>query len=64
MREIILDERSWAENALARLELGQKPMVTISRIARYYFAEGYSKKEIPRMLMDFLFNCDPEIQKA
>lgn len=64
MREIILDERAWAEDALSRLELGPKPMATIGRIARYYYAEGYTKKEIPKLLMDFLIKCDPDIQKT
>lgn len=59
MREIILDERAWAENAINNLFLGSRPVETLGRIAKYYFADGYSKKEIAKMLEEFLMKCDP-----
>ena len=64
MREIILDERAWAENAIDSLCLGVKPVETLGRIAKYYFSEGYSKKEIAKMLEEFVIKCDPTASVA
>lgn len=64
MREIILDERTWAENAIRDLSLGDKPVETIGRVAKYYFSEGYSKRDISKMLEDFLIKCDPTASVA
>lgn len=59
MREIILDEKSWAENVLNGLDLGKKPSSTIARLGRYYYANGYGKLEIQNLLRDFIIKCDP-----
>lgn len=64
MREIILDERAWAESALNNLSLGSRPIETLGRIAKYYFSEGYTKREIPKMLEGFLVQCDPTASVA
>ena len=64
MREIILDERSWAENAINGLDLGKKPSSTIARLGRYYYSNGYGKAEIQRLLKEFLIKCDPAVRIA
>ena len=46
MVNVILSERVFAENAIENRTLGNKPVETLSRIARYYYSEGYKKKEI------------------
>lgn len=58
-REITLNERAWVEKAIQALELGAHPMVTLSRIARYYRSEGYKKKDIRRTIEDFILRCEP-----
>ena len=47
---IVLNEYDWAERMLNNHELGQKPVETLNRISRYYYANQYSKKEIRRLL--------------
>lgn len=61
MVNIITNERSCAERALKDLTLGPKPVETLGRIARYYYNEGYKKKEICSMLEDFMIKCDPKV---
>lgn len=64
MREIILDERSWAENAINGLDLGKKPSSTIARLGRYYYSNGYSKSDIQQLLKEFIIKCDPSARIA
>lgn len=59
MCEVILHERAWVEDALRNLSLGKKPVATIFRLAKYYYAEGYKKQDVRRMLEDFIIKCDP-----
>lgn len=59
MPEIVLNERQWAEDAIAKKRMGTKPSETIWRIARYYHSAGYKKREIEGKLEDFLLMCDP-----
>ena len=61
MANIVLNEKSCAEEAIKNMSLGKKPTETLSRIARYYFGEGYRKQEIGNMLEDFMLKCDPTI---
>lgn len=61
MTNIVLNERAYVEEALENLSLGAKPVQTLSRIARYYFNEGYKKQEIGSLLEDFMLKCDPTI---
>jgi len=61
MTEIILDEKAYVEDALKNLSLGVKPTETLGRVARYYYSQGYSKKEIGGLLEDFMIKCDPTI---
>jgi hypothetical protein len=61
MTHIVLNERAYAEEALENLSLGNKPIQTLSRIARYYFNQGYKKREIGNLLENFMLKCDPTI---
>ena len=54
MINIVLNERAYAEYALENLSLGDKPFETLSRIARYYYSEGYKKREIESLVKDFM----------
>jgi len=59
---IVLNEREWAENAIANRQLGKKPVETLGRIARYYRqVEKYKKPDIRDKLEDFLLQCDPGV---
>lgn len=56
---IILNEYEWAEQMIDHHDLGKRPTDTLSRVAKYYFANQYSKREIRKMLDTFLIQCDP-----
>lgn len=58
---IVLNEREFAQRVLEDCTLGHKPTETMSRLVRYYTAEGYSKREISVLLEEFLVKCDPSI---
>lgn len=58
---IILNERACAEQALETLSLGNKPVETLGRLAKYYYSEGYRKEQIGGLLEDFMLKCDPTI---
>lgn len=59
---LVLNEREWAENAIANRQLGKKPVETLSRVARYYCqSEKYKKREVRAKLEDFLLQCDPGV---
>lgn len=61
MTNIVLNEKACAEYALENLTLGSKPIETLGRVARYYYSEGYKKREIGSLLEDFMLKCDPTI---
>lgn len=61
MTNIVLNEKACAEFAIENLTLGNKPIETLGRVARYYYSEGYKKKEIVGLLEDFVLKCDPAI---
>lgn len=61
MTSIVLNERACAEYALENLTLGDKPVETLGRVARYYYSEGYKKSEIGDLLEEFMIKCDPTI---
>lgn len=59
---IVLNEREWAENAIAGRQLGKTPAETLSRVARYYYhVEGYKKADVRKKLEEFMLQCDPRI---
>lgn len=58
---IILNENEWAEDMIARHDLGDKPVTTLRRVAAYYYDNKYSKREVRRMLENYLISCDPSV---
>lgn len=56
---IVLNEYEWAERMISNHDLGKRPVETLNRVAKYYLATGYSKREVRRMLDTFLVQCDP-----
>ena len=58
---IVLDEHQWAEDAINNNNMGKKPFETLSRVARYYIDEGYSKEETRALLDNYLLRCDPNV---
>ena len=58
---IVLNEYDWAERAIESRELGKKPVETLSRVSKYYLANKYTKREIRRLLDDFMLQCDPHV---
>lgn len=58
--EIILNEYEWAEKAIADRRLGVRPTETLTRIAKYYFANQYSRRDVRSKLDIFLTQCDPD----
>ena len=59
MMSIVLNEYEWAEQMIDRHELGKKPIETLSRVAKYYLENRYSKRETRQLLDTFLSMCDP-----
>lgn len=57
---IVLNEYEWAERMIANRDLGKKPGETLSRIAKYYFENRYSKREVRKLLDQFLMQCNPD----
>lgn len=58
---LVLNEYEWAEKMISNHSLGSKPIETLSRVAKYYYENHYTKKEIRGMLDDFLIQCDPSV---
>lgn len=56
---IVLNEYEWAERTIKNHDLGNKPTETLNRVARYYFENKYSKRDVRKMLDTFLIQCDP-----
>lgn len=57
---IVLNEYEWADRMIHKKNLGNKPGETLSRVARYYFENGYSKREVRKLLDQFLVQCNPD----
>lgn len=58
---IVLNEYEWAERAIKDKLLGKKPYETLSRVAKYYTYKNYSRREVRRLLDEFLLQCDPAV---
>lgn len=56
---IVLNEHDWAKERIETRSLGVKPFETLSRVARYYIDENYSKKETRELLDTFVLQCEP-----
>lgn len=57
---IILNEYEWSERMIIDRRIGPKPAETLSRVAKYYFENRYSKREVRKLLDQFLIQCDPD----
>lgn len=60
MVSVILNEREWAENAIKNPSFDKSNPKGLSMVAKYYYSQGYSKKDIPGMLEDFVLRCNPD----
>ena len=56
---IVLNEVEWAKDMIQERELGKNPFETLTRVAKYYIYNNYSKKDVRNMLDIFLIQCDP-----
>ena len=56
---IVLNEYQWAERMISNRDLGSKPTETLARVAKYYTYQGRKKKEVTRLLENFILTCDP-----
>lgn len=56
---IILNEEIWAKEAIENGVLGKKPYETICTVAKYYFHQNHTKKEVRGLLDSFLLKCNP-----
>lgn len=57
---IVLNEYEWAEKVIVDRKLGKKPCETLLRVAKYYFERKYSRREVRKLLDEFLMQCDPD----
>lgn len=55
---IILNEESAAKERLESPSLENRPLDTLTLIARYYIKEGYKPKVIRRLLETYILRCD------
>lgn len=58
---IVLNEYDWAERAISEKSLGAKPYETLSRVAKYYTYKNYPRKDVRRLLDEFLLQCEPSV---
>lgn len=56
---IILNEVEWVEELLKDPSLEDNAVETLTRVARYYFSKGFSKKEVRTKTELFLLQCNP-----
>lgn len=59
--KIILNEHAAAKQSLDSHTLGKKPFQTLSCIARYYMDGGHTKRQVRKLLEEFLLRCDSSI---
>lgn len=58
---IVLSERDFAVDAINHCTLGDSPVETIGRVAKYYISEDYKRSDVERLVSEFLIKCDPTI---
>lgn len=56
---IVLNEYDLAEDTISSRSLGRRPVEALSRVAKYYYANGYRKQEIRKKLATLLLQSDP-----
>ena len=54
---IVLNEHEWAKEMIENRQIGKKPFDTIRRISRYYLDIGYKRREVRRIIDQFVFQC-------
>ena len=57
---IVLKENDWAKQMVSSRSLGDSPIETLRRVARYYLDIGYSRQDVRKNLEMFLLRCDPD----
>ena len=57
---IVLNEYDWAEKMIHDKNLGDRPTETLNRVAKYYYENSYSKREVRKLLDQFLVSCNPD----
>lgn len=58
---IILNEYEWAEDMIARNDLGKNPLETLTRVSKYYFANNHSYREVRNLMDLFMVRCNPNV---
>lgn len=58
---IVLNEYEWAEKAIEEHSLGKKPIETLTRVAKYYYSNQYTKRGVRAQLDNFLLQCDASV---
>lgn len=61
MSEIIMDEVLWCEEAIQHPYLTANPIETLGRVARYYYAQGFRRKQLSERVEDYLLKCDASV---
>ncbi len=49
----------WVEDMIRDKSLGTNPFETFTRLARYYLGSGKDKRDVRRMMDEYLVRCDP-----
>lgn len=58
---ILLNEAEWARKTLETHDKGRNLVETLNRLARYFYSQGCTKKEIKKRLVSFLTVAAPNI---
>lgn len=56
-----MNEREWVERMISEKTLGDEPVTTIGRLAKYYYAQRHGKTDIIRLIREFMLRCDSNI---
>lgn len=59
--KLVLNEKEWTEEKIRTHDLGNHPLETLDRVARYFRqVYGYSRSETRKNLEYFLLRCNPD----
>ena len=56
---IVLRENEWVEQMISERSLGDTPVETLRRVARYYIDQGCKRKDVVKNVELFLLRCNP-----
>lgn len=56
---IVLNENKWAEQAINDGRFLEAPVETLNRIAKYYYSQSMTKKQVKQQLSEYVYSCDP-----